>query len=93
MWCIHAIFFSVRNKVIFLYFFYFPFVFVTANLYVMCVIQDQNLKNTMLLSQELGTQNEGQDTLVLQILSSFGSAGTALLDIRVTLLSYVNILI
>lgn len=58
--------------------------FVTTNLYVMWVIQDQNPKNTMLLSQELWAQPEGQDTLVLQILISVGSARKAFLDIRVT---------
>lgn len=84
MWCEQTIFFSVRNKVIFLHIFYFPFVFVIANLYVMWVIQDQNPENTMLLSQELGAQNEGQDTMVLQILISVGSTGKALLDVRVT---------
>lgn len=87
--CVYVVYTSYfllckKRKFIFIYFFYFPFVFVTANLYVMWVIRDQNPKNTMLLSQELGAQNEGKETLVLQILISVGSAGKALLDVRVT---------
>jgi len=58
-------------KVIFIYFFYFPFV-VTAK-FVVCIVQGQNPQNTVLLIfQELWAQNGGQDTLLLQILISVG---------------------